>query len=260
MTFPLAEVFSSKLAPVPEDCAVSELSYRSAQSFPDLTLESQSPTLPTQPEVPQNAESTYQAVVSYNDPLPEADANEGKSYYHSKVRSPQSVYSTSLTNPSSSQPFACAETISVNSPIETPAVNTRTYKYDSDSSTRRTSQQSFKMPSGNSKVSFKHPQYQKISPSICSSSNQCNRVQQNYDLAVNSQESLLSEMTVTSKLMKDSIKSNSLPVMNKTEAFAMPKVSLCFYFLFSFLKVCRNCARIVKNLLDYSLSSKQCWV
>ncbi|KAK6638370.1 hypothetical protein RUM44_008799 [Polyplax serrata] len=225
-----AEVFSSKLPPVPEDCAVTELSYRSTQSFPDLTLESQSSTLQPPPEVPAAAQAAYQPVLSYNEPLPTENTSEVKSppYFQAKVSS-RSAFPTNLSGTCAAQSFVCPEA----APQTTPTVVTvgRTFKFDANSSESKCDfpggevhQRSFKVsPSGASKVAYKPSQYQQISSSMGFSSTQYNRSEDNYDLAGNSQETLLPEMPVISQVVKGTMKSNSMPVMNKAEAFAVPK-------------------------------------
>lgn len=235
----LTEVFSAKLPPVPEDCAVSELSYRASQSFPDLTLGCSTPTL-AQTDISQSSQPVYQPIGSFAEPLNRQQTPlETKSsvFYSPKVCTPQSVYHTNLASPNPARSFICSDALPV-TPVEVQAVVTGPYKFESENSSRRNmfssgkaQQPCFKMLGTSSKISFKHPQYQKIPPLI-PASNQYNRVQQNFDLAVNSQEPALPDLSVTSPAIKDTMRSNSLPAVNKTEVFTPLKVGLTYNYKF----------------------------
>lgn len=206
-------------------------------------METQTSGLPVvETEASTSTQSDFQTVVHYNETLSsEGEPSEAKpadGFFEDKIRSPQLTYQTDLTNPTSAQSYVNAENVHpTSSKVNAQPITVRPYKYDAESSQQESSftnnkvqQQPFKMPIGNSKTTFKQTQYQKISPA-CSLSNQYNRIQQDYDLAVTPQESLLPEMSVALKMMKDPVRSTSLPVMNKPETFAVPKVNKDYLFI-----------------------------
>lgn len=245
---PLQEFFSSRLPPVPEDCAVSDVTYRPQQTYPEINIETQSQPISQQSEtldykvMPQATPQTY-PVVNYAEPMPTESQSEIKTarFYHTKVRSPQPIYATGMASPSQTQSFVPNETV-----VETPSADNRivnqAYTFETESqqnanqrnnfSQAQTSNQTqtFKLPTSSSKPaqSFKYHQYQKISPAPPPPppppAPQYNRIQQSYDLAVSSQHNVLPDVSNNSGMIKNAVRSSSLPSVNKDDVFAVPKV------------------------------------
>lgn len=236
------------MPPVPEDCAVADITYRPQQTYPELNLENQPQAIPAQPEaldynkvMAQSNPPTY-PVVNYTEPIAPEPSQEIKTarFYLTKVRSTQPMYGTGMATQNQNPTFVQNESV-----VEVPAVDSRvvnqSYAYETDSQqnskarnnyntpTSTSNQtQTFKVPTAAPKQtsSFKYHQYQKISPAPPPPppppSPQYNRVQQNYDLAVNSQHSGLPDVSSSSGMIKNAVRSSSLPSVNKEE-FAMPK-------------------------------------
>lgn len=238
---PLQEFFSSRLPPVPEDCAVSDVTYRVQQAYPELNLETQpqaqTETLDYNKVLPQSNPPSY-PVVSYAEPIGPEPPQEIKTarFYLTKIRSSQPMYSSNMSTPNNNSAFAQSESVAEAPTVDTRVVN-QNYSYETETQSNAGARnnftspgklESFKVPAAASKQQpFKYHQYQKISPAPPPPppppAPQYNRIQQNYDLAVSSQHSALPDVSSSSGMIKNAIRSSSLPSVNKDDVFAMPK-------------------------------------
>lgn len=97
----LVDLFTSKLPLVPEECAVTDVAYRSTQTFADLDVQNQAsvveqPLPPQQPEAlayrpPTEPSNVYQQIINYTDSVPPTGPIKTPGFYEDKVKTEEMV-------------------------------------------------------------------------------------------------------------------------------------------------------------------------
>ncbi|KAL0272108.1 UNVERIFIED_CONTAM: hypothetical protein PYX00_005204 [Menopon gallinae] len=213
---PLQDLFTSKLPLAPEECAVTDVAYRPAQTFADLDVQNQAsvveqPPQQQQPEAltyrsPAEPSNVYQQVINYTESVPPADPMKTTRFYEDKVKPEEMVCfprvpGLTITAEDPNQ-FLSAEQ---NARNKVTVIND-TFSFEGDNSRQRSSlrniqqqqqqqqppppqqQQPFKFPSAAPKANKFH-QYQKFPSSYCAPGYDGNQI--NYDLAVPSEPALI---------------------------------------------------------------------
>lgn len=200
-------------------------------------MEEQTPALPAPTEsldyevMSQSAPSSYHPVINFNESLPAEQSSDIKTarFYHSKMRPQQQIYTPTTTSSHQNSMFGTNEqAVEPSYSFENEQEKTSAQRSGFlPPSVQTAPPAAFKVPAAGSKPGqpYKYHQYQKISPAPPPPPPpQYNRIQQNYDLAVSPQHVVLPE-AANQGMIKNAIRSSSLPSVDKDELFAMPKVS-----------------------------------